>query len=177
MKTWLSHGSRIWPQWYDTRRQRPMRALVSFAFQRNVQNMWRTQLLGHSPHPACSGWPAGFISTCFYSYKVLLQMEVGTLYSTRNHRHLLQRPHKSPSIVSHYTLTPFYPLLVIQGLKIMALIHKLLNLSNAEATFIQSARMKIFLKTILTLSCWYSLDSSCWILSDEYPFARLSVIY
>ena len=32
------------------------------------------------------------------------------------------------------------------------------------------------LKTIRTLSCWYSLESSRWVLSDEYPFARVSVI-
>ena len=24
------------------------------------------------------------------------------------------------------------------------------------------------------MSCWYSLDSSCGVLSDEYPFARVS---
>ena len=32
------------------------------------------------------------------------------------------------------------------------------------------------LKTILTRSCWYSLDSSRWALSDEYLCARVSVI-
>ena len=50
------------------------------------------------------------------------------------------------------------------------------NPSNAEATFIQSTRTQIFLKIIKTLSCWYSLESSWWVLSDEYPFARVSVI-
>ena len=35
-----------------------------------------------------------------------------------------------------------------------------LNPSNAEATFVRSTRMQIFLKSILTLSCWFSLDSS-----------------
>ena len=34
------------------------------------------------------------------------------------------------------------------------------NPSNVEATFIQSTRTQRFLKTILTLLCLYSLDSS-----------------
>ena len=55
--------------------------------------------------------------------------------------------------------------------------HLSFNPSNAEAIFIQSTRMQRFLKTILTLSCWYSLESSHWVLSDEYPFARVSVIF
>ena len=33
-----------------------------------------------------------------------------------------------------------------------------------------------FEKTIQTLSCWYSLDSYRRALSDEYPFAKVSVI-
>ena len=41
-----------------------------------------------------------------------------------------------------------------------------------EATFIQSTRTQRFLKIIETLSCWYSLDSSHWVLLYEYPFAR-----
>ena len=41
------------------------------------------------------------------------------------------------------------------------------NPSNAKATFVQNTRM---------LFCWYSLDSSRGVLSDEYPFARVSVI-
>ena len=47
----------------------------------------------------------------------------------------------------------------------------------AEATFVQSTRMQRFLKNILTLSCWYSLESSCWVLSDEYPCARVPIIF
>ena len=47
--------------------------------------------------------------------------------------------------------------------------------SNAEATFIQSTRTQNFQKTIWTLLCGYSLESSCWALSYEYPFARFSV--
>ena len=43
----------------------------------------------------------------------------------------------------------------------------LFNSSNAEATFTQSTTMQ-FLKIILTLSCWYSLDGSRWVLSYEY---------
>ena len=34
---------------------------------------------------------------------------------------------------------------------------------------------KDFLKTVLTLSCWYSLDSSRCVLSDEYLCAKVSV--
>ena len=30
--------------------------------------------------------------------------------------------------------------------------------------------MQRFSKTILTLSSWYSFESSCWVPSDEYPF-------
>ena len=50
------------------------------------------------------------------------------------------------------------------------------NPSNAEATFIQKTKMQTFLKIIPTLSCCYSLDSFRRILSDEYPYARISVI-
>ena len=49
--------------------------------------------------------------------------------------------------------------------------------SNAEATLVQSTRRHQSLKTIWTLSCWYSLDSSWWVLSDEYPYARVSIIF
>ena len=48
-----------------------------------------------------------------------------------------------------------------------------LNPSNAEATFLRCTRTQKSLKTILILSCWYSLESSHWVLSDEYPFARV----
>ena len=34
-----------------------------------------------------------------------------------------------------------------------------------------------YLKNILNLPCWYSLDSSCWVLSDEYPCARVKIIF
>ena len=42
--------------------------------------------------------------------------------------------------------------------------------------FCPKNKAQLFLKTIQTLSCWYSLDSSCWALSDEYPCARVSII-
>ena len=51
------------------------------------------------------------------------------------------------------------------------------NPYNAEATFVQSTRTQRFLKIIQTLSCWYSLESSRGVLSDEYPVARVSVIF
>ena len=54
---------------------------------------------------------------------------------------------------------------------------KQVNTSNAKATFIQSTRMQRFLKTIKTLSCWYSLDSSRGVLSDEYPCVRVLVTF
>ena len=41
------------------------------------------------------------------------------------------------------------------------------NPSNAEATFVQCTRTQRFLKTILTMSCWYSSDSSHWVLSAQ----------
>ena len=47
------------------------------------------------------------------------------------------------------------------------------NPSNAEATLAQNTRMQRILKTILTLSYWYPLESFRWILSDEYPGARV----
>ena len=36
--------------------------------------------------------------------------------------------------------------------------------------------MQRVLITIQPLSCWYSLESSHGVLSDEYPYARVSVI-
>ena len=54
---------------------------------------------------------------------------------------------------------------------------KNVNPSNAEVSFIQITRTQIFSKTIETLSCWYSLEGSSRVLSYEYPFARVSVIF
>ena len=51
------------------------------------------------------------------------------------------------------------------------------NPSNAMTIFIQYTRTQIFLKTIETLSCWYSLESSRRVLSYEYPFAQVSIIF
>ena len=52
-----------------------------------------------------------------------------------------------------------------------------LNPFNAEATFVQSTQTLKPLKTMPTLSCWYSLESCHWVLSDEYPFARVSFFF
>ena len=52
-----------------------------------------------------------------------------------------------------------------------------LNPPNAENTFVQSTRMQDSWKNIETLSSWYSFESSRRVLSDEYPFARVSVIF
>ena len=40
------------------------------------------------------------------------------------------------------------------------MVSSLVNPSNAEATFVYSTRTQRFLTTILTLPCWYSLESS-----------------
>ena len=45
-----------------------------------------------------------------------------------------------------------------------------------EGTSMQCTKKQKIMKIILTLSYWYSLNSSCWVLSDEYPSARVSVI-
>ena len=55
--------------------------------------------------------------------------------------------------------------------------HLEFNPPNAEATFFQSIRMQSFWKILIILSCWYSLDSSPRVLSDEYPCARISIIF
>ena len=55
-------------------------------------------------------------------------------------------------------------------------ISKDFNHSNAEAAFVQRTMTQRFLKTIWTLSCWYSLNSSHWVLTDEYPCARIELI-
>ena len=45
-----------------------------------------------------------------------------------------------------------------------------INPTDAEATLSQGTTMQSW-------SCWYSLDSSKWVLSDEYPYDRVSVIF
>ena len=83
VKTWLCQGSRSWFIYDFTWRQGPMMTLVSFTLQRNLRtNMSRTQYLGYSPQPACSGWSAGFMSTCFYSSKVKPSSEVRFYFNT-----------------------------------------------------------------------------------------------
>ena len=63
-----------------------------------------------------------------------------------------------------YSILPFY-------------FHFPFNPSNADATFVQSTQMQKNLKTLQTLSCWYSSECPLWVLSYEYPFARVSVIF
>ena len=58
IKAWIRQGFQIWPRCDVTRRK--LRC-----------NMHRTRLLGYSPQPACSGWPAGFVSTCFIHLRYL----------------------------------------------------------------------------------------------------------
>ena len=65
-----------------------------------------------------------------------------------------------------------YNYVIFIGSMHLAFTFPVVNPSNAVATFAQSTRMQRFLETIKTLSCWYSLESSCWALSDEYPFAK-----
>ena len=76
VKGWTCQGSGIWPNCDITWRHRPMKALVSFTSQRNLcTNMRRMRLLGYSLQSACSGWPAGFMSTCFYLSKMQQSIE------------------------------------------------------------------------------------------------------
>ena len=51
-----------------------------------------------------------------------------------------------------------------------------LNPSAAKVTFIQCTKKQKIMKIILTLSYWYSLESSYWVQSNEYTFATVSVI-
>ena len=46
---------------------------------------------------------------------------------------------------------------------------------HAEATFVHGRKMQKSLKTIYTLSFWYSLESSD-LLLNEYPYAMVQVI-
>ena len=68
--------------------------------------------------------------------------------------------------------------------------HEMSNLQYRRAFYLQKSTLpmprllsskahglKYFLKTIVTLSCWYSFESSCGALPDEYLFARVSVIF
>ena len=47
----------------------------------------------------------------------------------------------------------------------------------AEVIFVQCTKKQIIMKIIGTKSCGYSYESSHWVLSDEYPFARVSFIF
>ena len=69
VNSWLCQESGIWFPRDITRRQWPMRALVSFTLQRTPRGeMRRTRLLGYLPQSPWAGWPAGFISTFFFIY-------------------------------------------------------------------------------------------------------------
>ena len=48
-----------------------------------------------------------------------------------------------------------------------------LNPMNAESTFFQSTKKWTSLKTISTLSCWYSVDSSRRVLSPKHKYAKI----
>ena len=79
VKAWQCQGSRIWPKCDVTRKQEPMRVLVSFTLQRNLRaNMCRTRHLAYSPQPACSVWPAGFMSISFYLSKPNIRLQLET---------------------------------------------------------------------------------------------------
>ena len=51
------------------------------------------------------------------------------------------------------------------------------NPFNAETSFVRGTRTQRSLKIIWSLSCGYSLESSHWVITYEYPFARVSVIF
>ena len=68
-------GSLIWHQREVTRKQGPIRALVSFTLLRNLQgNMGRARLLGSSLRLACSGWPGWFHIHLFYLSKLTMRV-------------------------------------------------------------------------------------------------------
>ena len=52
-----------------------------------------------------------------------------------------------------------------------------INPSNTKATFVQSTGYKYSYKPSKPCHVWHSLDSSRRALSDEYPCARVSVIF
>ena len=54
--------------------------------------------------------------------------------------------------------------------------HNWVNCFNAEVTFGRGTRTQICLKIIQTLLCSCLLESSCYVLSDEHQYARVSVI-
>ena len=54
--------------------------------------------------------------------------------------------------------------------------YKILTLRMLRLLSSNAPKSKNGMKVILTLSCWCSFESSRRVLSDEYPFARVSVI-
>ena len=67
--TWLCQGSRIWNKCDVTRRQRPITRIV-FITEKGARQHAQNSTFRLF---ACSGWPVGFISTCFYSSKEWIQ--------------------------------------------------------------------------------------------------------
>ena len=69
VKGWICQGSRIWHQGEVTREQGPIRALIIYITEKPMRqhhlSMLRAQIVGYLLRLTCSGWPAGFISTCF----------------------------------------------------------------------------------------------------------------
>ena len=90
VKSWTharSHWSNIS---VVTREQGPIRALISFAYKRNLiasinwecaeHKFWATSW--HWLRLACWGWPVGFISTCVWSSKLSLRTRLLRLVKT-----------------------------------------------------------------------------------------------
>ena len=117
MSTWLSQRSRIWPHCDINRRQRPMRALISFTFQKNLRiNMRRMRLLGYSRQPgACSCWPAGFISI----YTIHLIYYIPYIFPSVGHTkprcHPLQSAVTVPRVAGKVDVFQFLPVVQVLG--------------------------------------------------------------
>ena len=56
VETWLCQGSQIWPKCDITRRQRSMRALISFTLQRNLPNKTTFGLFASASMFRLTGW-------------------------------------------------------------------------------------------------------------------------
>ena len=87
---------------------------------------------------------------------------------------LIKLTNQEKSAIEHHfqISSPSYYVLFLIKMSVTKLIP-----SYDDATCIHCTRTQRFLKTIYTLSCWYSLDSSCSALLDEYPCAMVSVIF
>ena len=74
-KGWTLERFLIWYQPGVTREKGPIGALASFTLQRN-RSMRRARLSAYCLRLACSGWPAGFTSTCFIYLRLKMRMEL-----------------------------------------------------------------------------------------------------